>query len=321
MCREAASRVSQRTSALTSRPSCSSSSVTDSRRSSSVGATTRFDRLRHAVSFHALPPSLRRRVRSRPGVRPIAPTVCRVSSVAVRADRRRDRAIAIFASLGADERERVCRAAADISLVPGEYAAAPESERALFAVLEGRIEAVMIDRRDRAHRRRAQPGRRSSARCRSRSARSSRSGSARPSRRACCGLEPPDYHADRVGRAGGRRSRSAGSPPTGSAEQAGLQGLAADAAAAARDPGRAPLGRVLHRAAPLPRSQPDHVQVGRRRTRRTRSSSGAGRCRPSRTGRRSGSSTARPSVAPDVPPRRRAARPHDRAGRAPSTTR
>jgi thioredoxin reductase (NADPH) len=51
-------------------------------------------------------------------------------------------AIPIFASLGEAERERLSRAAADISLSPGEYAAPQGSERALFALLEGRIEVV-----------------------------------------------------------------------------------------------------------------------------------------------------------------------------------
>jgi thioredoxin reductase (NADPH) len=51
-------------------------------------------------------------------------------------------AIALFAALGESEQERVCRAAADISLRPGEYAAHERDDRALFAVLEGRIEAV-----------------------------------------------------------------------------------------------------------------------------------------------------------------------------------
>jgi thioredoxin reductase (NADPH) len=50
--------------------------------------------------------------------------------------------LAIFADLGSAERERLSRAAADITLVPGEYAAVPGAERALFAVLAGRIEAV-----------------------------------------------------------------------------------------------------------------------------------------------------------------------------------
>jgi thioredoxin reductase (NADPH) len=51
-------------------------------------------------------------------------------------------AIPIFASLGEAGRERLSRAAADISLSPGEYAAPQGSERALFALLEGRIEVI-----------------------------------------------------------------------------------------------------------------------------------------------------------------------------------
>ncbi len=51
-------------------------------------------------------------------------------------------AVAVFASLTTAERERLSRAAADISLVPGEYAAHEGDERAIFAVLEGRIEAI-----------------------------------------------------------------------------------------------------------------------------------------------------------------------------------
>jgi thioredoxin reductase (NADPH) len=53
-------------------------------------------------------------------------------------------AVAIFARLGQTERERLSRAAADIALAPGEYAAHEGSERALFAVLEGRIEPVKV---------------------------------------------------------------------------------------------------------------------------------------------------------------------------------
>jgi thioredoxin reductase (NADPH) len=52
--------------------------------------------------------------------------------------------VTIFASLGAAERERLSRVAADISLLPGEYAAPAGSERALFALLEGSIEAVQL---------------------------------------------------------------------------------------------------------------------------------------------------------------------------------
>ena len=52
--------------------------------------------------------------------------------------------VTIFAALGAAEREALARAAADISLSPGEYAVHEGGERALFALLEGRIEAVQL---------------------------------------------------------------------------------------------------------------------------------------------------------------------------------
>ncbi len=50
--------------------------------------------------------------------------------------------IAIFSSLDPADKEQLSRAAADVSLVAGEFAAQEGDERALFAVLEGRIEAV-----------------------------------------------------------------------------------------------------------------------------------------------------------------------------------
>jgi thioredoxin reductase (NADPH) len=50
--------------------------------------------------------------------------------------------VAVFADLDEGERERLSRVAADIGLVPGEYAANEGDERAIFAVLEGRIEAI-----------------------------------------------------------------------------------------------------------------------------------------------------------------------------------
>jgi thioredoxin reductase (NADPH) len=52
--------------------------------------------------------------------------------------------IAVFEGLDAADRERLARAAADITLVPGEYAAPEASERALFGLLDGRIEAVKL---------------------------------------------------------------------------------------------------------------------------------------------------------------------------------
>jgi thioredoxin reductase (NADPH) len=50
--------------------------------------------------------------------------------------------VPLFAALDPAQREQLCRVAADISLVAGEYAAHQGDERALFAVLEGRIEPV-----------------------------------------------------------------------------------------------------------------------------------------------------------------------------------
>jgi thioredoxin reductase (NADPH) len=50
--------------------------------------------------------------------------------------------VPLFAELAAEQRERLCRVAADISLTAGEYAAPQGSEPALFAVLDGRIEPV-----------------------------------------------------------------------------------------------------------------------------------------------------------------------------------
>jgi thioredoxin reductase (NADPH) len=52
--------------------------------------------------------------------------------------------IEVFAVLAGDVQERLARAAADVSLVAGEYAANEGDDRALFAVLAGRIEAVKL---------------------------------------------------------------------------------------------------------------------------------------------------------------------------------
>jgi thioredoxin reductase (NADPH) len=53
-------------------------------------------------------------------------------------------AIEVFAMLGADEQERLARAAADMSFEAGEFAANDGDDGALFAVLDGRIEAVKL---------------------------------------------------------------------------------------------------------------------------------------------------------------------------------
>jgi len=49
-----------------------------------------------------------------------------------------------FAALSAESRERLALTSADVSLAPGEYAAHEGDGRALFALLEGRIEAVKL---------------------------------------------------------------------------------------------------------------------------------------------------------------------------------
>jgi thioredoxin reductase (NADPH) len=52
--------------------------------------------------------------------------------------------ISVFGSLEQADLERLCRVAADILLGPGEYVVHDGDERALFGVLEGRIEAVKL---------------------------------------------------------------------------------------------------------------------------------------------------------------------------------
>ena len=52
--------------------------------------------------------------------------------------------VTVFAALEQEHRQRLAQAAADIVLRPGEYAANEGAERALFAVLGGRIEATKI---------------------------------------------------------------------------------------------------------------------------------------------------------------------------------
>jgi thioredoxin reductase (NADPH) len=53
-------------------------------------------------------------------------------------------ALPVFSTLDPSACERLSRVAADISLMPGEYAANQGDERALFALLEGRIEPVRV---------------------------------------------------------------------------------------------------------------------------------------------------------------------------------
>jgi len=54
------------------------------------------------------------------------------------------RGVTIFAGLDESDCERLAQASADIALAAGEYAAEQGSDRALFAVLAGRVEAVRL---------------------------------------------------------------------------------------------------------------------------------------------------------------------------------
>src|SRR5690242_13418129 len=52
--------------------------------------------------------------------------------------------VVVFSQLAQEDRERLARAAADIWLEPGEYAAQEGDAQALFGLLEGEIEAVKL---------------------------------------------------------------------------------------------------------------------------------------------------------------------------------
>ena len=66
--------------------------------------------------------------------------------------------VAVFADLEPAERERLARVVADITLAPGEFAVHEGDARALFGVLEGRLEVL------RRRRRRGERDRRAEAR-------------------------------------------------------------------------------------------------------------------------------------------------------------
>ena len=167
-------------------------------------------------------------------------------------------AIPLFASLDAAQRERLSRAAADVSLATGEYAAADGSERALFAVLEGRIEPTrLVDGIERVLGER-HPGEifgevpialgtvfpvgfRAAV----------------PSR--VMRLEPSDYHAIAavVPEVGEELGRLAAHRMSGTR---GLQGSRPSRSLRAQSSWGSN-GCVLHRASALPRPQPGDVQV------------------------------------------------------------
>ena len=107
-------------------------------------------------------------------------------------------------------------------------------------------------------------------------------------------VEPPRLPRDRGGRAGRRREVGKLAAHRISGPR-GLQGIAAEPTAAARDRRRPPLGPRLRGAAPVPRPQPGHVRLAHAGLRRRRRSAGAAALPARTTGPRSGSSAARPS--------------------------
>ena len=219
--------------------------------------------------------------------------------------------IKVFADLAPGDRERLCRVAADISLGAGQFAVHEGDERALFGLLEGRIEVVKLVDGDRACGRR--PAARRYLRRDLDHARhaTSRSGFRAAEASRVFRIEPPDYHAvaavaPEVARRVGLLASDRLSGPRG------LQGLVCRVAAAPRDRARPPLGRRLRRAAALPRPQPDPVQVAAARRagrRRAVGGSAAGRRRLPGDARR----RRQDRRATAAPARRRAARHRDRA--------
>ena len=217
--------------------------------------------------------------------------------------------VPLFASLTAADRERLSRACADIRLAPGEYAVHEGDERALFVVLDGKIEVVkLVDGIERVLGERvpgaifgevpitlgtpfpsgfraAEPSRVMRVERKS----TTRSPPPRPMWRVKVGALARRAHR----RAPGRRRR---------------------AAEAARAPRRPPLGRGLLRAAPLPRPQPDHFRVahaGCARRGRALGRRAAGRRRLSGGPHADGTTLVRPHA----PRGRRTARPADQRRR------
>lgn len=167
--------------------------------------------------------------------------------------------IPLFASLSAPDRVRLAHASADVRLAEGEFAVHEGEERALFAVLEGRIEAVKVVDGIPSVLGERLPGQifgevpitlGAAFPSGFRAAETSR----------VMQVEARDYYAV-AGRAiEGRGARTrAHRGPAGSRREG------------TRDPrvrARASLGRGHVRSPALPRSQPDHVRMGHARRRR-----------------------------------------------------
>ena len=183
--------------------------------------------------------------------------------------------VTVFADLAPADRERLCRARRPTSARPGEYAMHEGDERALFCVLEGRIDVVkIVDGVERVigdgvpgdvfgevsiMLGMPQPAG-------LRAAEASR----------VVRIEPHDYYAlaaaapeiaKHVGRLAGERI-------------SGARGLQAHRVRAGPVPGdrpRPPVGCLLRRAAAIPRPQPGQVQMAAARRARRRGAVGRGR--------------------------------------------
>ena len=176
------------------------------------------------------------------------------------------RAIPLFSSLSETELERLAQTSADMHLAAGEFAVHEGGERALFAVLSGKIEVVkLFDGIERTLGWRLPgtifgevpiafgtpfPGGYRAA---------------EPSR--VMRVDAQQYYAIAAACAGdlreGRRARARA--------HRRAAGHRRRAAQAARDHGRAPLGYRLRRVAPVPRAQPDHLRLDDARCARTAS--------------------------------------------------
>ena len=191
--------------------------------------------------------------------------------------------IEVFAMLDADEHEHLARVAADVGLVAGEYAANAGDDRALFAVLDGRIEAVKaVDGVDRVVGERL-PGDvfgevpivlGTVFPVGFRAAVASR----------VLRIEPAAYHA--IAAADPIVAKSIGALASlRMAGPRGLQGLAAEPPPPTGDPRRAAPRSRVRAAAPLPRPQPDQLPVAAAGRTPTRPGNGTDRCRTRATAR------------------------------------
>ena len=172
--------------------------------------------------------------------------------------------VPLFAALTAADRERLSRACADIRLSAGEYAVHEGEDRALFTVLEGRIEVVkLVDGIERVLGERLPGTIFGEVPITLGTAFPSGFRAAEPSR-------VMQVEAARVlhARRGGARRRAQGRRARARAHR-GAPGRRRRGTEAPRIARRAALGCSVLRSAPLPRSQPDHVRVdhaGRRQT-------------------------------------------------------